>query len=343
MTKLPSLAVLALVALVGAVLFTACGGSQSTTVESSTSAAMPAAFTDPDAAFADREASGEDLIYAWFGLLALTGREAGAVATSAEEVEAGMAIVRPYLDPAFTLLRATGQRYTAGNYVPLDIDDFELSDFVVTEPRDDIRVLRFFVSQPGATAPDAGLVMGGEKAPRIVVFRWDDEQSHWVAVSYANFNTGIAAICEQKPIPVSGETPVTSPEDIALGTSLVEQWRDVTTGAAKGGFMHPANQIQLADGEGWPTADDKPIEWAPAAAYDFAHVGVARHDDLLVVTYDAVVSDLVMEGDEYRETASPRMLTYLLSPEGTWELIALANFNVPQGVPADVDCVSVTS
>ena len=272
---------------------------------------MPAAFTDPDAAFADREASGEDLIYAWFGLLALTGREAGAVATSAEEVEAGMAIVQPYLDPAFTLLRATGQRYTAGNYVPLDIDDFELSDFVVTEPRDDIRVLRFFVSQPGATAPDAGLVMGGEKAPRIVVFRWDDEQSHWVAVSYANFNTGIAAICEQKPIRVRGKTPV--------------------------------NQLQLADGAGWPTTDDKPIEWAPAAAYDFAHVGVARHDDLLVVTYDAVVSDLVMEGDEYRETASPRMLTYLLSPEGTWELIALANFNVPQGVPADVDCVSVTS
>ena len=106
---------------------------------------MPAAFTDPDAAFADREASGEDLIYAWFGLLALTGREAGAVASSAEEVEAGMAIVQPYLDPAFTLLRATGQRYTAGNYVPLDIDDFELSDFVVTEPRDDIRVLLLYV------------------------------------------------------------------------------------------------------------------------------------------------------------------------------------------------------
>ena len=64
MTKLPSFAVIALVALVGAVLFTACGGSQSTTVERSTSDAMPAAFTDPDAAFADREVSGENLIYA---------------------------------------------------------------------------------------------------------------------------------------------------------------------------------------------------------------------------------------------------------------------------------------
>jgi hypothetical protein len=254
-----------------------------------------------------------------------------------------MAIVRPYLDPAFTLMRATGQRYTAGNFVPLDIDAFELSDFVVTEPRDDIRVIRFFVKEPGATSPDAGTVMSDEKAPRIVVARWDEALGHWVMVSYANFNRAIASICEQEPIAVSGETPNTSPEDVALGTSLVEQWRDITTGASKEKVRHPANQIQLADGQGWPAIDGKPIEWAPAKAYDFANLGVAQNGDLLVVSYDAVVSDFVMEGDEYRDTASPRMLTYLLSPEGKWELIALANFNVPEGVPADVECVSVTS
>lgn len=333
---------LALVALVGALLLSACGG-QSETVESSASEAMPAAFTDPGAAFANRDASGEDLINGWFGLLDLAGSEAGEVATSTEEVEAGMAIVRPYLDPAFTLMRATGQRYTAGNFVPLDIDAFELSDFVVTEPRDDIRVIRFFVKEPGATSPDAGAVMSDEKAPRIVVARWDEALGHWVMVSYANFNRAIASICEQEPIAVSGETPNTSPEDVALGTSLVEQWRDITTGASKEKVLNPANQIQLADGQGWPAIDGKPIEWAPAKAYDFANLGVAQNGDLLVVSYDAVVSDFVMEGDEYRDTASPRMLTYLLSPEGKWELIALANFNVPEGVPADVECVSVTS
>jgi hypothetical protein len=333
---------LVLVALLGAALLAACGG-QSSPDESSASEATSAAYADPKGAFANREASGEDLVNAWFGLLALTGRGEGEVATSTEEVEAGMETVRPYLDPAFTLQRATGQRYTAGNYVPLDIDAFELSDFVVTEPRDDIRVIRYFVSQPGATSPDAGAVMSADSAPRISVFRWSEELGHWVAVSYANFNSAIGAICEQDPISVSGETPATSPEDIALGTSLVEQWRDITTGKSKEKIRHPANQIQLADGQGWPTADGEPIEWAPAQAYDFANVGVARNDDLLVVTYDAVVSDLVMEGDEYRDTASPRMLTFLRSPEGKWELIALANFNVPNGVPGDVECVSMTS
>jgi hypothetical protein len=331
-----------LVALLGAVLLSACG-NQSTPDESSASEALAAAFADPEGALANPEASGEELINAWFGLLALTGRGEGEVATSAEEVEEDMKIVRPYLDPSFTLLRATGQRYTAGNYVPLDIDAFDLSDFMVTEPRDDIRVVRYFVSQPGATAPDEGAVMSPEKAPRISVFRWSEELRHWVAVSYANFNTAIGAICEQDPISVSGETPVTSPEDVALGTSLVEQWRDITTGKSKEKIRHPANQIQLANGQGWPTADGEPIEWAPAKAYEFANVGVARNGDLLVVTYDAIVSDLVMEGDEYRDTATPRMLTFLRNPEGKWELIALANFNVPTGVPDDVECISVTS
>ena len=326
--------VIAVLALAAAVLLSGCGGEGATS-ESASPEVAPAAF-------ADRQASGEELANAWFGLLSLTGREAGQVATTPEEVETGMQLVRPYLDPAFTLVRATGQRYTAGNYVPLDIDAFEVSDVIVTEPRDDVRVIRYFVSEPGATAPDAGLVMSGEKAPRMSVLRWDEEKAHWVMVSHANFNSPLAALCSQLPISVSGETPATSPEDLALGMSLVEQWRDITTGVSSEKVRHPANQIQLADGQGWPTSDGSPIEWAPAQAYDFANVGVARNGDLLVVSYDAVVSDLEMEGDEYRETASPRLLTYLLSPEGKWELIALANFTVPQDVPADVDCVSLT-
>jgi hypothetical protein len=38
---------------------------------------------------------------------------------------------------------------------------------------------------------------------------------------------------------------------------------------------------------------------------------------------------------------SPLALTYLQSPEGDWQLIALANFTVPEAIPADVDCVAL--
>lgn len=313
----------------------ACGGGGSAE-ESSASPQVPAAF-------ADRGASGEDLANAYFGLLSLTGRQAGDAAETPEEVEVGKALVRPYLDEAFTLVRATGQRYTADTYVPLDVDDFEVTDVVVTEPREDIRVVRYFVTQPGATAPDSGVVMSGDPAPRMTVFRWDEELGHWVLVSHANFNSPIAAICERTPITVSGNPPATSPGDIDLGTSLIEQWRAITMGESKQKVSHESFQIQLADGQGWPTADGKPIEWTPASSYEVANVGITRNGDLLVASFDAVVSDIVMEGDEYAETASPRLLTYLESPEGNWELIALANFTVPQEVPADVDCVSLDS
>lgn len=115
---------------------------------------------------------------------------------------------------------------------------------------------------------------------------------------------------------MTGEEPSVSAEDEALAASLVEQWRDVTTGQSSARLLHAASQVQLADGQGWPSADGEPIEWAPARAYDFANVGVARNGDLLVVSFDAVVSDLVMEGEEYRAIASPRLLTYLQSLEG---------------------------
>lgn len=104
--------------------------------------------------------------------------------------------------------------------------------------------------------------------------------------------------------------------------------------------LHPELQIQLADGQGWPTKDGTAIEWSPAQAYDYDNLVVTRNGDLLVLSYDAVVRNIIMEGEIYRSEASPRLLTYLKNPGGRWELISLANFTVPQEIPAGVDCVS---
>lgn len=324
-----------IVGLASAALLAACGG-QSATIESPASEAVPAAFSD-------REASGEDLANAWFELLSMTGAPAGEFASDSAQVQAGIDLVRPYLDPAFTLVRSSGERYFASNYVPLDVDDYEVSDVVVTQPRDDIRVVRYTVSTPGATAPDTGIVMSGDFAPRLTVLKWDEALGRWAIVSHANFNTPLAAVCDASPIEMGGDPAQTSAEDFALGEQLVVQWRDITTGKSQERVRHPEAQIQLADGRAWPTADDKPLEWKPAQAYDYADLSITRDGDLLVASYDAVVSDLVMEGEEYRASASPRLLTYLQSPEGKWELIALANFTVPQEIPADVDCASLGS
>lgn len=337
-----ALCVLALAACGQTGTSTEAASSSVPAVESSSSApaASPDAAAVP-AAFTDRDADGEALANAWFGLLAMTGDGSGNGAPTAEKVEAGRALVAPFLDPAFQLVRASGERYIVGDYVPVDIDGFEISDVVTTEPSPDVRVIRYTISTPGAEAPDAGVVYGDSTSPRITVLRWDDTLGRWLIVSHANFNSPVAAICEHPAITVAPADPGTSAEDVALGESLVQQWRDITTGAVTTNVMHPASQIQLADGQGWPNADGAPIAWAPAKAYDYGNVVVTRDDDLLVVSYDAQASDLEMEGATYASTSSPRLLTYLLTPEGEWKLIGLANFTVPQQVPDGVDCVDV--
>jgi hypothetical protein len=214
---------------------------------------------------------------------------------------------------------------------------------VVFTEGEDIRVIRFFVSQAGATSPDAGVVLSEEKAPRIVVLRWDEGLGHWVMVSYANFNKAIAAICEQDPIVVKGETPNTSAEDLALGMSLVEWEAANATGKPTDEVgQSPAAQVQFANGQGWPTTDEATIDdWTPAKSYEFDNVGVARNGDVVVVSYDVVVDGVVIEGEEFRDTATPRLATYLRDSSGKWQRISMGSFNVPEGVPADVECVSL--
>ncbi len=347
MTRRP---MFALTAVACVMVLAACGQtSTSTQVTSdssasadstaSTSAVSPSAVAVP-AAFFDRDADGEALANAWFELLSMTGNGSEGSAPTSEDVEAGRALVAPYLDSTFQLQRASGERYVIGDYVPVDIDDFEISDVVVTEPSEDVRVIRYKISTPGAEAPDAGVVYDDTNAPRMTVLRWDEALGHWVIVSHANYNSPVAAICEHPAIEVAPADPGTSADDVELGESLVAQWRDITTGAAQDPeLMHPASQIQLADGQGWPNADGEPIKWTPAKAYDYDHVVVTRDGDLLVVSYDAVASDLEMEGETYVSTSSPRLLTYMLTPEGKWSLIGLANFTVPQQIPDGVDCI----
>lgn len=310
---------------------------------SDTDTSAASASQEAPAALLDREADGESLANAWFELLSQTGSAPGNLGATVEQAREGSALVRPYLDSAFQLQRASGERYTADTYLPLDIDAFDVSDVVVTSPRDDIRAVRYAVSTPGAADLDSGMLMSDELEPRLTIFRWDESLGHWVVVSHANYNLPVAAICDQAPIPVIGDAPATSPEDVALGEQLVQQWRDITTGVVEQTVRHPDAQIQLADGQGWPTADGTPIEWTPATAYDYSNLAVTRNDDLVVLSYDAVTSDLVMEGAEYRSTVSPRLLTYLQNEDGKWALIAIANFTVPEGIPSSVDCVTSPS
>ncbi len=323
---------LAVAACVSATTITACSGS--------TSSPQPTPSESVPAALTDRNADGAALANAWFELLASTGTGSGESVSSQEQLTADSARMQPYLDGAFQLQRASGQRFTKQNYTPVDIDDYEISNVVETQPRNDVKVVRYAASTPGAIAVDEGMVMSGELGPRLTVLHWDEGAGHWTIVSHANYNVPTAAICDREPITVTHELVNDDPEVRKLGESLVSQWRDITTGKAQQNVLAKESQIQLADGQGWPNPDGTPIKWTPAKSYESKELVTTRNGDLLVASYDAVVPDIVMEGEEYRGTVSPRLLTYLRDPDGKWEMIALANFTVPRKVPANVDCGS---
>lgn len=298
----------------------------------------PDVATEIPAAFSDPNADGTDLANAWFELLTLSGSGVGLEGATQEEVAAGRELIVPYLDPAFQLQRASGERYTAASYVPIDLDTFEVANVISTAPTETIRAIRYAVRTPDETALDTSMVFSDELTPRLTVFRWDEQLGHWVIVSHANFNNPIAAICNDQAITTSEVEVTTSAADQSLGESLVAQWRDISTGELTQKVRHPEAVIQLGDGQGWPSAEDDEVNWSPAKAYNFQNLKVTRNQDLLVTSYDAVVSELQMEGAEYRDASSPRLLTWLRSAEGTWELIGLANFTVPQQIPANLNC-----
>jgi len=113
--------------------------------------------------FSDRNATGEELANAFFDLLPNSGSPTGTMGTTAEQNEASKALVKPYLDPAFLLQRASGERYTAENYLPADVDGFELGDVTETRPADDVLVARYFI-RATETLPTTALVMSKNKA-----------------------------------------------------------------------------------------------------------------------------------------------------------------------------------
>lgn len=316
----------------GALALTGCGG------ESSGDA--PAA--DAPAAFSDQGADGQELANAWFELLAMTGSGTGTVEVSPEDAARGTELVKPYLDPAFQLQRATGQRYTREDYVPSDIDEFEISDLTVTEPRDGLKVLRYAIRTPGATTPDSSMVMSDDLQPRLTVMRWDEEAGRWLIVSHANFNTPVQAVCKQEPIILESEEVPTSAEDRELGETLARAWFDLLVAGDGSPLLHPQAQGQSAAGSGYTTA----AEYTPGQmkAADLSDFVVTRNGDLMVVTLGVSAEGTVFAGaTELGSKKNPRVLTFLQDDQGEWSLIATATFNPPAEVPADVECAASTN
>lgn len=287
-------------------------------------------------AFSDREASADALVEAWFALLSQTGVDR-ASAGDAEAIARSMDLVQPWLDPAFQILRASGERYVADTYVPASIDEFAIDGLRETRPAPNLVVARYGVRTTGSTTADTSLVLSDELAPRLTVFRWDDAAARWLVLSHANFNVPVSTICDVAPLTPPLNPPVpTIHDDVLLGISLVQAASAAAVAGDTLPVLDPNIQVQTAGGYGYTTTAERPGETklAPSPVKDFL---VTRHDDVIVVSFRGAasgqVNEIEMDGSE-----SPRMLTFRLNEQGEWKVIATAYFSTVANVPADVDC-----
>lgn len=290
-----------------------------------------------DSMFKEETATGGGLANAFFYLLSATGSPYGTVGTTAEQDEASKALVKPYLDPAFQLQRASGERYLAATYLPADVDDFEIGDVRETRPADDVLVVRYSV-RTTQTLPDAALVMGKDKAPRLTVFHWNASQKIWKILSHANFNTPVAAVCDKDPLVDNGLESPANPEDQALGVSLAEKWFDLLEQGDGSPIMNAQVQGQTAGGLGYTTSSEyKAGKLSKVQLDDFV---VTRNGKLIVVSLYAKAGQTVYEGSQHLgDDTTPRLLTFQQGDDGNWSLIATATFNPPKELPQGTVCV----
>ena len=297
-----------------------------------------AAGASHEKVFQDKSATGDDLARAFFDLLSNTGSPTGTVGTTAEQDEASKALVKPYLDPAFLLQRASGERYTAENYLPADVDDFEIGDVSETRPTDDVLVARYFI-RATETLPTSALVMSKDKAPRLTVFHWSEADSRWKILSHANFNTPVAAICDKDPLVDNGIESAAKPDDQVLGEALIGKFYELIVKGDALPILHSEIQFQSASGIGYARLVNRPA----ASKYDglvFDDAVVTRNGHLLAVsTYTTATKRDLMNGNLLRDGAAPNLSTFIQSEDCSWSLIAVASFASLKELPADSQCV----
>jgi hypothetical protein len=306
---------------------------------STAASALAGAVSTAAVPLTQADSSGSAIVHAYFGLLSETGSPTNETKITPAELQKGIEIIKPFLDPAFQLQRADGSRYSAQNFIPVDIDNFNIVNVTTTKPRRDVIVVRYAVSASGSVDPSVGMLLSDKLAPRLSVWRWSDGLRRWLLVSHANFNTPMKAICNSKPISIVNFPDVTSASDLGLGKQLASKWFDLLIAGDGSSLMHPLMQSQTASGEGYTTIK----QYRPGAlkSAELSDYEVTRSGDLLVVSLSVKALGTQFQGQTLlSDQKTPRLLTFLKTEKGVWRLIGSATFNPPVRIDKNIPCIS---
>lgn len=226
---------------------------------------------------------------------------------------------------------------TKKTYVPTDVDEFAIEGMNVTQPSEGVLVALYDVALPGRTDPATGEVFSGKSLPRLTVLRWSGEAQRWQIFSHADFDTPEATLCGVQSTggPAKSEF---APEDVGLGSQLIDELVEAKL-ADDNRVYAEGYQAVLASRE--RNTSSKPLASLTRRVAP-SNLEAIRSGDLMAIRYD-IPNALDVDGEALAQESNPRLLTYQLTKDGQWQLIATAVFGVTQDVADGIECVSQTS
>lgn len=275
-----------------------------------------------------------------FAILSKVGSPTGQIGGTLNQVDKNSVNNAKALLDDNALIQRSSLSYgiTKETYIPTDVDTFQIDRLNITRTADDVIVMTYYVTLPNRADLKTGAVMSGKSMPRITVIRWNSQQNQWLVFSHADFDTPEAMLCGVKSLGMAPKKVEFKEADIALGKQAIDDLVQSKLQGEKPNVYAKGYQIVLASGE--RNTPSKPIA-SLKARVEPTNLEAIRSDHLLAIRYD-MPNALNVGGEVLAQNSSPRLLTYQLTQDGRWELIASAVYGLTAKVAEGIKCVAQT-
>ena len=238
-------------------------------------------------------------------------------------------------DDALIQLARLNYGLTKATHEPNDVDDFTITDMVISRPSEEVLVASFNVALPNRVDLSSGISFSGESLPRLVVLRWNKQENQWKIFTSADFDSPRSFLCNKD----SSYKPEKSHFDeatIALARTLIDELIDSSINNTEKSVQAKGFQYVFASGE--RKTSSGPIRAKMKSRVIPENVEAIRSGSLLAVRSDSV-STLTLDGGDVEKTLRPRLYTFQLEQDGQWRVVAIAIFSVTENVKEGVVCV----
>jgi hypothetical protein len=238
-------------------------------------------------------------------------------------------------DDAMIQLARLNYGLTKATYEPNDVDDFTITDMVISRASEEVLVASFNVALPNRVDLSSGIIFGGESLPRLVVLRWNNQANQWKIFTSADFDSPQSFLCNKD----SSYKPQKSQFDdaaIALGRALIDELMDASLNGTEKSVQAEGFQYVFASGE--RKTSSGPIRTKMTSRVIPENVEAIRSGSLLAVRSDST-STLTLDGGAVEKTLRPGLYTFQLEQDGRWRVVAIAIFKVTEKVKEGIVCV----